>query len=69
MSLNADTRFEICAGKKVHMPRLRQFRAQTTQNGSSYDFTEIVQQSKITDQVMENNWILGGQDSCHVGGT
>ena len=59
-SLDVDTSFEICAGKKMYLPSKKHFKAQMLSNGT-YNFSEVVSSSDSN-----KSWILGGQDSCHV---
>ena len=53
----------MCAGKKVYLPVKKQYTVrQTSQIDRDFNFTEVRTEREEKDQ----EWILGGQDACHV---
>ena len=53
----------MCAGKKVYLPVKKQYTVhQTSQKDEDFNFTEVRTEKEEKDQ----EWILGGQDACHV---
>ena len=64
-SLKANSSFELCAGKKVHIPPLKQFQVQSLA-GDKFEFVEKIVEKNEDLKELNDKWILGGQDSCHV---
>lgn len=58
--LRVNSSYELCAGKKVYNPGIRRFKV----DESLTKFTEISSPNKSSNG---QEWIIGGQDSCHVG--
>ena len=61
MPLKVNTSFELCAGKKIYLPDQKQYHVKTLHDGT-HQFTEMP-----SPFAPNKSWILGGQDSCHVG--
>ena len=60
--LRANTRFELCAGKKIYIPNKKQYDViPNFPDEGKFHFVEIKTGIKE-----DEKWILGGEDSCHV---